>query len=64
MADSSESMEPPGYSIPGVIATIKKRGVLKAMDDEEMGPHVHLTYLLIMVGIIASIIAAVVVFVM
>jgi hypothetical protein len=60
MADELENMEPPGYSIPKILATIKAKGVFKAMDDEEMGPHVHLTYLIIMVCILAGIIATVV----
>jgi hypothetical protein len=58
----TDDMAPPGYSLPKVIAAIKKSGPLKAMDDIEMGPHVHLTYLLIMVACIALIISAVVFF--
>ena len=50
----------PGFSIPKIFSTISKRGAWKAMDDEEMGPHVHLFYLLIMVFIITVIIGIVV----
>ena len=65
MADAtSDGMEPPGYSLPRILATIQEKGVVKAMDDQEMGPHVHLTYLLIMVAFIATVIGLVVVFVM
>ena len=54
------STELPGFSLPKIFATISKRGAWKAMDDEEMGPHVHLFYLLIMVFVIAVIIGIVV----
>jgi hypothetical protein len=65
MADiESEDMQPPGYSIPKILATIQEKGPLKAMDDQQMGPHVHLTYLLIMVAFIASIIGLIVLFVL
>lgn len=62
MADDVAS-QPPGYSLPRVWATIAKRGPFKAMDDEEMGPHVHLTYLLCLVFVLALIIGAVVYFI-
>lgn len=54
------STELPGFSIPKIFATISKRGAWKAMDDEAMGPHVHLFYLLIMVFVIAVVIGIVV----
>ncbi len=60
MADISASMEPPSFSIPRIIATVKEKGVFKAMDDEEMGPHVHLLFLLMMVTFIAIVIAGIV----
>ena len=59
-----EDMEPPGYSLPRILATIQEKGPLQAMDDQEMGPHVHLTYLLMMVATLALIIGGVVVFVL
>ena len=54
------SSQLPSFSLPKIFATISKRGPWKAMDDEEMGPHVHLFYLLIMVFIIAVVIGIVV----
>lgn len=63
MADAeSEDMQPPGFSIPRILATIQEKGPLKAMDDQQMGPHVHLTYLLIMVAVLALVIGCIVVF--
>lgn len=58
--NKAESTELPKFSIPKIFATISKRGAWKAMDDEAMGPHVHLFYLLIMVFVIAVIIGIVV----
>ncbi len=57
-----EATQPPGFSLPRVWATIAKCGPFKAMDDEEMGPHVHLTYLLGLVFVLAMIIGGVVYF--
>jgi len=65
MAEStSENMEPPKFSLPQILKTIQEQGPLKAMDDDDMGPHVHLTYLLIMVSFIAIVIGLIVYFVM
>lgn len=61
---SSENMEPPRFSIPQILKTIQEVGLLKAMDDDDMGPHVHLMYLLIMVFFIAVIIGFIVYFFM
>ncbi|MGA1822302.1 MAG: hypothetical protein ACMUIG_07230 [Thermoplasmatota archaeon] len=45
--DKQISRTPPSYSFGNIRKAIGRNGILKAMDDEEMGPHVHLTYLLI-----------------
>jgi len=58
--NKSAPSELPRFSLPKIFATISKRGAWKAMDDEEMGPHVHLFYLLIMVFVIAVVIGIVV----
>lgn len=57
---SSEDMEPPSFSLPKILKTIQEQGPIRAMDDVDMGPHVHLTYLLIMVFFIAVIVGIVV----
>lgn len=41
------SRTPPPYSFRNIRKAIARKGFIKAMDDVEMGPHVHLTYLLI-----------------
>jgi hypothetical protein len=51
--------EPPKFSIGGVLAVVKKKGLLEAITDDAWGPHVHLVLLMSIVSIIAIIIAIV-----
>ena len=47
---------PPAYSLFKVASTIKEKGLVRALDDMEQGPHVHLTLLLITVLIVSGLI--------
>ena len=48
--------EPPEVSIGILLDTFKKKGFVKALDDEELGPHTHLLMLLGLVTLISIII--------
>lgn len=50
---------PPKFSFKLMMATIRRKGIFNAMNDEEIGPHVHLTYLMIAVAIVAIIVSLV-----
>ena len=52
------SNEAPRYSLGGVIKIIAQKGPLKAMDDPEQGPHVHLTLLILTILVVSGIIIA------
>ena len=51
MADEEDgpgmSDTPPSYSLVKVWRTLKSKGFLKALEDPEHGPHVHLTFVLL-----------------
>ena len=44
---------PPRYSVSVVFRTLKRKGLVGALNDEEQGPHVHLTLLLITVVVVS-----------
>ncbi|MDG6225989.1 MAG: hypothetical protein QCI82_10825 [Candidatus Thermoplasmatota archaeon] len=56
--DRAISNEIPRFSLGGVVRTIAQKGPLKAMDDPEQGPHVHLTLLIITILVVSGIIIA------
>ncbi len=48
--------EPPEVSIGLLLETFKKKGIVEALNDENLGPHTHLLFLLGLVTIISIII--------
>ena len=54
----------PGYSLAKVFGTIRQKGIVRALDDPEQGPHVHLTLLLVTVAIVSILIILITTFVM
>ena len=48
--------EPPDFSIGAIISSFRTRGLLATMDDEALGPHVHLFLLLTIVLFLSIII--------
>lgn len=50
------SNEAPRFSLLKVVRTIADMGPLKAMDDPEQGPHVHLTLLIITILLVSALI--------
>ncbi len=46
----------PPYSIMTVFRTLKGKGLLRALDDPEQGPHVHLTLLLATIIVVSAVI--------
>jgi len=46
----------PSYSLPKVLSTIRRRGIVRSLEDPEQGPHVHLTLLLTTVFIVSMLI--------
>lgn len=54
------AVAPPKFSLGKVFSTLKKnvlkdgiKGILNSLEDEEQGPHVHLTLLLITVVLVS-----------
>jgi hypothetical protein len=47
------SITPPRFSLGKVFSTIGKKGIVRALEDNEQGPHVHLTLLLITVVVVS-----------
>jgi hypothetical protein len=62
--DKAISESAPSYSLSKVISTLRKKGFVKALDDPEQGPHVHLTLLLATVFVVSIIIIAVTQFIL
>lgn len=54
--DEAVSLTPPRYSLVRTWKTIRKKGIIRALEDTEQGPHVHLTLLLITVVIVSLVI--------
>jgi hypothetical protein len=50
------SITPPRFSLGKVFQTIGQKGIVKALEDTEQGPHVHLTLLLITVVLVSGLI--------
>jgi hypothetical protein len=48
--------KPPEVSIGLLIETFKKKGIVEALNDESLGPHTHLLFLLGLVTLISIII--------
>lgn len=61
MDDENEavSITPPRFSLGRVFKTIRKKGIVNALEDTEQGPHVHLTLLLITVIVVSLVIIAI-----
>ena len=57
--DRQISETAPPYSLVTVWRTIKDKGLLKALDDPEQGPHVHLTLLLGTILVVSFVIIAI-----
>ncbi len=57
--DEGVGDEIPQFSIPRIIDTIKTKGPIGAYNDEEMGPHIHLSFLISAIAFIAFIITIV-----
>ncbi len=57
--DRQISETAPSYSLMTVWKTLKKKGILKALDDPEQGPHVHLTLLLGTILVVSCVIIAI-----
>ncbi len=55
-AESELGDEPPEVSIGLIISTFRNRGIIEAMNDEILGPHIHLFFLLSIVFFITIII--------
>ena len=58
--NSDISVAPPKFSLGKVFSTLRRnvqedgaRGILNSLEDDEQGPHVHLTLLLITVVIVS-----------
>ncbi len=51
--------EQPDASIGSIIGTFRDKGIIGAIDDESMGPHTHLAFLLSLVFLLAIIIGIV-----
>ena len=47
--DTEIGDEPPEFSIKAIISSFRTRGLLATMDDEALGPHVHLFLLLMII---------------
>ena len=56
--EGSHLQEPPALNVKNVIDVIKRKGYVGAMQDEAMGPHIHLITILGVVVIIAVVVAA------
>ncbi len=60
--DRQISKTAPPYSLMTVWRTLKEKGILKALDDPEQGPHVHLTLLLGTILVVSCVIIAITTF--
>ncbi|MFO8050378.1 MAG: hypothetical protein R6V01_01610 [Thermoplasmatota archaeon] len=47
------SMKAPPFSLVKVYRTMRKKGVLGALEDPEQGPHVHLTLLIATIVVVS-----------
>ena len=55
-SDQEIGDEPPEVSIGLLLDTFKKKGIVEALNDERLGPHTHLLFLLGLVTLISIII--------
>jgi len=51
--------EPPEFSIGNVIESFSKRGLINTINDEVIGPHAHLLFLLFIILIIGIIVGVI-----
>ena len=58
-SDRQISETAPPYSFMNAMRTLKDKGLLRALDDPEQGPHVHLTLLLATILVVSGVIIAI-----
>jgi hypothetical protein len=58
-AETEVGDEPPEVSISSIISTFRTRGIIDTLNDEVLGPHVHLFLLLSLIFLIAIIVGIV-----